>query len=605
MTDVLATSESLNAETTQVNETRTQESAAKGQDTPKKEYNNREEVIARLQILIGQPTEEVKDEVESLKQLYYKLRKHEIETEKAAFIEAGNAENEFVVEPDPLEEGLKILLNDFKAKKAAALEAKELRRRENLIHKQELLEEIRKIAEDPDNINKFFNEFQELSKQFKEITDIPPTHINELWKNFQKYTENFYDLLKINKELRDYDFKKNQEHKEALCNEAEELQNEKDVIAAFRRLQELHDEWRQTGPVAQAFREELWNRFKDASTNINKKHQQFFENIKETEAENERLKEELCQKIENFNLDELKSFQAWENKTKEVIALQEDWKKVGFAAKKINNLLFDRFRKACDNFFATKSEYFQEMKDQLSSNLDQKKALCAKAEELKESTDWKHTTDLMIALQKEWKKVGPVPRKYSDALWNRFIAACDYFFEQKEKHSANSRSAEQQNMDAKKDLIERLRKMAEEENGTSEFKDLQDAMAEWKNIGHVPFKEKDKLYKEYQRLLDILFQRFNKQGRKAHLDNFTANVGKLADGNHSQNTLYREREKLMRSFEHLKAELKTYENNVGFLSSSSKGGNALVKEMERKIEKLKEDMNIIAQKIDVIDENLK
>ncbi|MEG1903088.1 MAG: DUF349 domain-containing protein, partial [Bacteroidales bacterium] len=510
MTDVLATSESLNAENPQVNETRTQE-PAKTQEMPKKDYNNREEVIARLQILIGQSPEDVKEEVESLKQLYYKLRKHEIETAKAAFVEAGNAETDFTVEPDSLEEGLKTLLNDFKAKKAAALEAKEARRRENLALKQAVLEEIRKIADDSDNINKYYNEFQELSKRFREITDIPPTHVNELWKNFQKYTETFYDLLKINKELRDYDFKKNQEHKEALCTEAEALTTENDIIAAFRRLQELHEEWRQTGPVAPNMREELWNRFKDASTSINKRHQQFFENIKETEAENERQKEELCKKIEELNVADLKSFQAWENKTKEVIDLQEQWKKVGFASKKVNNLLFDRFRKACDEFFAAKSVYFQQMKDQLASNLELKRALCEKAEALKDSTDWKHTTDQLIALQKEWKKVGPVARKYSDMLWNRFIAACDYFFEQKEKNSSSSRSAETANLEAKKVLIEKLRAMSE--NQESQFKELQDIMAEWKNIGHVPFKEKDKIFKEYQGMLDILFARFNKQGR--------------------------------------------------------------------------------------------
>ncbi|MGL4292826.1 MAG: DUF349 domain-containing protein, partial [Bacteroidales bacterium] len=451
--------------------------------------------------------------------------------------------------------------------------------------------------------NKFYAEFQELSKKFREITDIPASAINDTWKNFQKYTESFYDLLKINKELRDYDFKKNQDHKEAICTEAEALAQSEDIVAAFRRLQELHEEWRQTGPVAANLREELWNRFKDASTTINKRHQQFFENIKETEAENEQRKEELCKKIEDIQLDELKSFQAWETKTKEVIEFQNEWKKTGFASKKINNLLFERFRKACDNFFAVKSEYFQNMKDQLSVNLEQKRVLCEKAEALKDSTDWKHTTDLLIALQKEWKKIGPVARKHSDILWKRFISACDYFFEQKEKHSSNSRSAEQNNLDAKKELIQKLQLMIE--NKESQFKDLQDIMSQWKNIGHVPFKEKDKIYKEYQGLLDQLFQRFNKQGRKAQIENFTASMEKLADGNQSQNALYHEREKLMRAFEHLKTELKTYENNVGFLTSSSKSGNVLVKEMERKIEKIKEDMQVIAKKIDVIDENLK
>lgn len=598
MTDVLATSESLNAGKTQLNETRTQE-PAKAQGMPKN-YNNREEVIARLQIIVGESPEEVKDEVESLKQLYYRLRKQEIEAAKAAFVEAGNAEADFVVEPDTLEEPLKTLLNDFKLKKAAAIEAKERRRRENLAIKQELLEELRKIADDSDNINKYYNEFHELSKRFREITDIPASHVNELWKDFQKYTEQFYDLLKINKELRDYDFKKNQEHKEMLCAEAEALTTSEDVIAAFRRLQELHEEWRQTGPVAPQMREELWNRFKNASTTINKRHQHFFENIKETEADNERKKEEICKKIEAFNLADLKSFQAWENKTKEVLELQEEWKKIGFASKKVNNQLFERFRKMCDTFFAEKAEYFQHMKEQLSTNLEQKRALCEKAESLKDSTDWKHTTDQLITLQKEWKKVGPVARKYSDVLWNRFIGACDYFFEQKEKNTSSTRSAEAANLDAKKALIEKLKGLIE--SGNSQFKELQEVMNEWKNIGHVPFKEKDKIFKEYQGLLDVLFQRVNKQGKKAHMDHF---AGKIADGHQSQNALYREREKLMRTFEHLKTELKTYENNVGFLSSSSKGGNALVKEMERKIEKIKDDMNTIAQKVDVIDMNLK
>lgn len=598
MTDVLATSESLNAGKTQLNETRTQE-PAKAQGMPKN-YNNREEVIARLQIIVGESPEEVKDEVESLKQLYYRLRKQEIEAAKAAFVEAGNAEADFVVEPDTLEEPLKTLLNDFKLKKAAAIEAKERRRRENLAIKQELLEELRKIADDSDNINKYYNEFHELSKRFREITDIPASHVNELWKDFQKYTEQFYDLLKINKELRDYDFKKNQEHKEMLCAEAEALTTSEDVIAAFRRLQELHEEWRQTGPVAPQMREELWNRFKNASTTINKRHQHFFENIKETEADNERKKEEICKKIEAFNLADLKSFQAWENKTKEVLELQEEWKKIGFASKKVNNQLFERFRKMCDTFFAEKAEYFQHMKEQLSTNLEQKRALCEKAESLKDSTDWKHTTDQLITLQKEWKKVGPVARKYSDVLWNRFIGACDYFFEQKEKNTSSTRSAEAANLDAKKALIEKLKGLIE--SGNSQFKELQEVMNEWKNIGHVPFKEKDKIFKEYQGLLDVLFQRVNKQGKKAHMDHF---AGKIADGHQSQNALYREREKLMRTFEHLKTELKTYENNVGFLSSSSKGGKALVKEMERKIEKIKDDMNTIAQKVDVIDMNLK
>jgi hypothetical protein len=595
MTDVSATSAPLPI-SQQPDEPRVQQ-PAESQEMPKREYNNREEIIARLQIVVGESPEEAKEEVELLKQLYYKLRKSEVEAARAAFVADGGDEAAFVAEPDTLEAPLKTLLNDFKAKKAAALEARELRRRENLAIKQGLLEEIRKIADDTDNINKYYNEFHDLSKRFREINDIPPAYVNDLWKDFQKYTEKFYDQLKINKELRDYDFKKNQERKEELCAEAEALADEADVVGAFRRLQELHEEWRQTGPVAPQVRESLWSRFKEASTVINKKHQGFYENIKEAEAENERLKDEICQKIEAIDLDALKTFQAWDNKTKEVIAMQEEWRKIGLASKRANAQLFERFRKMCDNFFARKAAYFAVMKDELAANLERKRELCEKAEALKDSTDWRHTTDLFVALQKEWKTVGPVARKYSDALWTRFIAACDYFFAQKEKNFVDTRSVESVNLAAKRELIAKLKEL--QESADAKLKDVQEVMAKWKEIGHVPFKEKDKVFKEYQGLLDVLFKRFNKQGRKARLDSFASSVGK------NENSLLRDRERLMRQFEHLKNELKNYENNIGFLSASSKGGNALVKDMERKMAKLKEEMELLAKKIDIIDEKMK
>lgn len=595
MTDVSATSAPLPI-SQQPDEPRVQQ-PAESQEMPKREYNNREEIIARLQIVVGESPEEAKEEVELLKQLYYKLRKSEVEAARAAFVADGGDEAAFVAEPDTLEAPLKTLLNDFKAKKAAALEARELRRRENLAIKQGLLEEIRKIADDTDNINKYYNEFHDLSKRFREINDIPPAYVNDLWKDFQKYTEKFYDQLKINKELRDYDFKKNQERKEELCAEAEALADEADVVGAFRRLQELHEEWRQTGPVAPQVRESLWSRFKEASTVINKKHQGFYENIKEAEAENERLKDEICQKIEAIDLDALKTFQAWDNKTKEVIAMQEEWRKIGLASKRVNSQLFERFRKMCDNFFARKAAYFAVMKDELAANLERKRELCEKAEALKDSTDWRHTTDLFVALQKEWKTVGPVARKYSDALWTRFIAACDYFFAQKEKNFVDTRSVESVNLAAKRELIAKLKEL--QESADAKLKDVQEVMAKWKEIGHVPFKEKDKVFKEYQGLLDVLFKRFNKQGRKARLDSFASSVGK------NENSLLRDRERLMRQFEHLKNELKNYENNIGFLSASSKGGNALVKDMERKMAKLKEEMELLAKKIDIIDEKMK
>lgn len=604
MTDALDTKASLTPEQSVTAESHDQHPETT-QDTRKKNFNNRADLIAALEEIVGQPVDQIKDEVDILKQLYYKLRKSEIEAAKAAFIESGKPVEDFVVEVDPLEETLKDLLNTFKARKAALQEERQRVREEHLAEKKAILERLKAIVEDTDTINKHYTEFIELQGKFRDINDIPPQEVNALWKSYQNYTEVFYDLLKINKELRDYDFKKNLERKEALCESAEALVEEHDVVNAFRKLQDLHDEWRHVGPVAANLREEIWTRFKNASTLINKRHQQFFESIKAQEAQNEAAKVAICENIEGFDLKALTSFNAWENKTKEVIALQEEWKKLGFASKKVNNVLFERFRKSCDLFFKEKAEYFHSMKDQQQQNLEKKKALCEKVEALKDSTDWFHTADQLVAIQKEWKTIGAVPRKYSDVVWKRFIAACDYFFEQKEKHTANTRNQENENLAKKRDILARLHAIAEAPADDAQNKEVRDLMNQWNNTGFVPFKEKDKMYKEYQEVLDELFKRLNMKGNKARLDNFAANVSRMADTDKSQHSLYREREKLMRNFEHIKSEVKTYENNMGFLNLSSKGGSGLIKEMERKVEKLKEEMLMIAEKIDLIDEKLK
>lgn len=565
---------------------------------------SREEIVARVKELVDQPIESVKDEIDLLKQNYYKLRKSEVEEARRKFEEETGDASGFAPEPDEWEETLKGLLNVFKEKKAKLLEQQEKVKEENLLRKKSILEEIKKITEDSDNINKYYNDFQQLQQTFKEITNIPASAVNDLWKNYQLYVERFYDLLKINKELRDYDFKKNLDLKLAICESAEALSENEDIVIAFKSLQVLHDEWRSIGPVAKELREDLWNRFKAASTVINKAHQQHFETLKADEQQNENAKLAICAEIEAIDMSALKSFSAWDEKTKDIIALQERWKGIGFASRKVNNVLFERFRKTCDEFFKQKAEYFKRVKDEMALNLEKKKALCEKAEALKDSTDWKNTTDQMIAIQKEWKTIGPVSKKYSDVVWTRFIAACDYFFEQKNKQTASQRQVEQENLLLKKSVIEKLELLDEAMAPAEAIAFVRTLMAEWNQIGHVPFKEKDKIYKSYQAALDKHFKRLNMNETRNRMNSFTTTVQQMASSDQAQNKLYRERERLMRTYDHIKAELQTYENNMGFLNISSKSGGGMLKEMERKIQKLKDEMQLIAQKIELIDENL-
>ncbi|BCI64783.1 DUF349 domain-containing protein [Coprobacter secundus] len=565
----------------------------------------RQEIVDQIKSLVQRPVDEVKDEIDSLKQSYYKLRKAEIEAARKQFEENKDVEDEvFTPEADELEEILKSLLNTFKEKKAAFAEEQERIKEVNLVRKKEILDEIKALTEDSDNINKRYNDFQQLQQSFKEITNIPASAVNDLWKSYQLYVERFYDLLKINKELRDYDFKKNLDQKIALCEAAEALSENEDIIGAFKSLQALHEEWKGIGPVAKELRDELWNRFKAASSVINKRHQQHFESLKEGEQKNEEAKTALCVEIESINTDDLKSFNAWDEKTKEIIALQEQWKTIGFASRKVNNQLFERFRKSCDEFFRKKAEYFKAVKDEMARNLEKKKALCEKAEALKESTEWKSTTDTLIAIQKEWKTIGPVAKKYSDAVWKRFISACDYFFEQKAKQTSSQRQVELENLNQKKEIIAKLNAIDENMETAEATARVRELMAEWNKIGFVPFKEKDKIYKEYQSVLDKHFTRLNMQENRNRLMSYTSTVQQLASSDQAQNKLYREREKLVHNYERLKAELHTYENNMGFLNISSKSGNSMLKEMERKMQQLKDQMQLIIQKIELIDENL-
>lgn len=565
---------------------------------------SKEEILNRLTELVEASVETARGEVESLKQAYYKIHRNEVDELKKTFLDNEGEEKDFVAPEDETESKMKELLAAYKEKRAAIVAEEERVKAANYALKLQLIDQLKTLTESQEDFNKLYNDFKDIQQKWKEVKAVPQEHVNELWKNYQTYSEKFYDIIKINNQFRDYDFKKNMELKTAICETVEKLKAEADVVSAFHQLQKLHQQWREIGPVAKELREELWSRFKDASTVINKRHQEHFEGLKAKEQENLEAKTAICEEIEAIDFATLKTFKDWEEKNKVVIALQDKWKTIGFAPKKSNVKIFERFRAACDVYFNNKSEYYKSVKEEMEKNLDLKKALCEKAEALKDSTDWKDATDKMIALQKEWKTIGSVARKHSDVIWKRFITACDHFFENKNKNVSSQKSVEQTNLAAKKALIEKISAIGETLAHNEALAELKALMAEWNTIGHVPFKEKDKIYKEYHDIVDKQFDRLKVDQGERRMQSFRSNVNDMAGGERGKGKLYGEREKLMRMFERMKSELQTYENNIGFLSVASKGGGGLVKEMERKIEKLKEEMALTVKKIDTIDENL-
>ena len=565
--------------------------------------STKEEVLLRLKEVAQDAENANKQELDGLKQTFYKIHNAEIEAAKKTFVENGGAEEEFIAQPSGVEEEFKSLMAAIKEKRSALAAEIEKQKEENLQVKLSIIEELKELVESPDDANKSYNEFKKLQQQWNEVKLVPQAKVNELWKNYQLYVEKFYDILKLNNEFREYDFKKNLEIKTHLCEAAEKLADEQDVVSAFHQLQKLHQEFRDTGPVAKELRDEIWNRFKAASTAVNRRHQQHFEALKESEQHNLDQKTVICEIVEAIEFDQLKTFAAWETKTQEVIALQNKWKTIGFAPHKMNVKIFERFRKACDEFFKKKGEFFKLLKEGMNANLEKKKALCEKAESLKDSTEWKETAEILTKLQKEWKTIGPVSKKYSDAVWKRFITACDYFFEQKGKATSSQRSVEQENLEKKKAIIARLTAIDETTDADEASKEVRELMKEWNGIGHVPFKEKDRLYKQYHGLIDQLFDRFNISASNKKLSNFKSSIGNIQSG--GSQSLYREREKLVRTYENMKNELQTYENNLGFLTTSSKKGNSLLTEINRKVEKLKSDLELVLQKIKVIDESIK
>ncbi|MBO5382605.1 MAG: DUF349 domain-containing protein [Bacteroides sp.] len=560
------------------------------------------QVVEKLRLLALSEDEISRAEVEALKQAFYKIHSAEVEAARRAFVEGGGDAEQFQQPKDELEEAFKQAMAVVKEKRSEANAELEKQKELNLQIKMSIIEELKELLESPEDANKNYVEFKKLQQQWNETRLVPPTKINELWKNYQVCVEKFYDLLKLNSEFREYDFKKNLEIKQHLCQAAEKLAEESDVISAFHQLQKLHQEFRETGPVAKELRDEIWSRFKAASTVVNRRHQQHFEALKEQEQQNLDQKTVICEIIEAIDYDELTSFAAWDDRTQEVLALQAKWKTIGFAPQKMNVKIFERFRSACDDFFARKTAFFKTLKNGLNENLEKKRQLCERAEALKDSTDWKATADELVKLQKEWKTIGPVPKKQSDAIWQRFITACDYFFAQKNKATSSQRSVEHENLDKKRQVIKQLETLCDETETDETVQQVRELMKQWNAIGHVPFKEKDKLHKAYRSLVDKLFDRFNMQASTKKLSHYKSSIGNIQAG--GAQALYREREKLVRQADNLKAELQTYENNLGFLTASSKKGNSLLTELNRKVEKLKADIELVKQKLKVIDEQI-
>lgn len=570
--------------------------------TPTPQIATKQEIVNKLKALAEKVEESSRSEVDSLKQAFYKLHRAEVEEQKKEFLENGGVESEFIPSEDEIESQVKELLNVIKEKKANLTAEEERQREANYALKLQLIDQLKALINSQEDFNKLYNEFKSIQAKWKETKQVPQEHAKELWKEYQLYTEQFYDIIKINNQFRDYDFKKNLELKTALCETVERLDEEPDVISAFHQLQKLHGQWREIGPVAKEIREDIWNRFKAASSIINKKHQAHFDKLKEREQENLEEKTAICEQIEAIDYDSLKSFKDWDSKTKEIIGLQDKWKTIGYAPKRQNIKIFERFRAACDFYFSKKAAFYKSIKEDMERNMEQKKVLCEKAEQLKDSTDWKKATEQFIALQNEWKTIGPVARKYSDTIWKRFITACDYFFEQKNKVFASHKSEEQENLTAKKELIDKIINLDVTTNTSEALETLKEYIAEWNAIGFVPFKEKDKIYKVFHAEVDKKFEALNIDRGERKIQQFRSNLSGL--GEQGRGKILNERDRLMRTYERMKNELQTYENNIGFLSISSKGGGGLVKEMEHKIEKLKKDMELVVQKINAIDENL-
>jgi len=564
----------------------------------RKQYQNKKEVLARAREIAQGEEAPQKEEVDYLKTAFYKLHIAEREARLKEYIDGGGDPEAYQILPDEDEEAFKAEMGIIKERRQKLFKEQEQEKQENLQRKLDIIEKIKAMVTSPEEANKSYKEFKALQDEWKEIKNVPAEKANELWRNYQLYVEQFYDLLKLNSEAREYDFKKNLELKTKLCEAAEKLAEETEIISAFHQLQKLHQEFREIGPVAKELREEIWTRFKAASTVINKRHQQHFEELRAKEEDNLARKTVLCEKVEAIAAEENKGSADWERHTKEIIALQTEWKTIGFAPQKMNVKIFERFRAACDDFFGRKAEYFKGLKENFKENADRKRALVEKAKALQDSTDWKSTSDKLINMQKEWKTIGMVPKKLGDQLREEFYTACNKFFEARNAAGVVGRGVEHANLEKKRGIIEQLKAVAEE-TGDGLQEKVQKLVEEYQSIGHVPFKEKDKLYADYHAVIDKLYNDLNISVAKRRLNKFKDGLKQVAE--RGENALDNERARLMRQYEQLKAEVQTYENNLGFLNASSKKGNSLIDEMNRKVQKLKDEVLLVRDKIKAID----
>ena len=565
-------------------------------------FKTKDEVVARVQEIAQSGEAGDRAELNLLKQLFYKFHNAEVQEAFKAFVEAGGEEDKFMPEIDTAEPVFREAMQAIRERRAAIQETLEKQKQDNLKRKLEILERIQQLASTPEEANKNFDEFKALQTEWKEIKAVPAERATELWKNYQLYVEQYYDLLKLGHELRDYDFKKNLETKMRLIQQAEALAENPDVLQAFNQLQTLHQEWKETGPVAKEIREDVWAKFKEASTIINKKHQAYFDAIKAREEENLTKKTALCEQLEAFDTENLKSFADWDGITQKIKELQAEWKTIGFAPQKMNTAIFERFRQGCDAFFEKKNAFFKDLKEELNTNLAKKKELVEKAEALMESTDWRSTGDILINLQKQWKDIGTVPRKYSEDLWKRFTSACDHFFEARQAATADVRNEEKANKEQKLGIIDQLKQLAETE-GENVIQQVKELQQKWSEVGHVPFRDKEKLYKEYRELCDKIYDAYGVSQAKRRLNNFRKNLAEKVEN--AGGSLGSERQKMQRAYERMLAEIKTYENNIGFLNAGSKKGNSLVDAMNKKVEKLRSELDLLAQKIKAVDEQMR
>ncbi len=544
----------------------------------------------------------IKGNMEAIKHAFYRRLKNKNEELLHKFIEDGGKKEDFSPVINPLEEELREILNKFKEKRRFEIARAEEEKNENLNKKKKILEDIKALLDSEEDFSAKLPQLKKLQQEWREVGVVPASEVNSLWKNYQLYIENFYDNLKINNELRDYDFRKNLEAKVALCEQAEQLQEEKEILTAFRKLQALHEEWREIGPVSRENRESIWTRFKNASTVINKRHHDYFDQLRNSELENLEKKKALCEKLESIDLTSFNTYKEWQAKADEIMAIQEEWKSIGFAPKKDNVTIYERFRTACDNFFKAKNSYYKNAKEQAVVNLNKKIALCEKAESLKDSTDWKQTTDILVQLQKEWKTIGAVPKKQSDVVWNRFVSACDYFFEQKNLQTKSLKDEQEENLKKKKELIEKINSLEIGADTNKSYADLKALIAEWNEVGHVPYKEKDKLYKAYKTAIDAQFDKLNLDQASRRMNVFMSNLQELK-GKGQEKAFYAEHRKLLRQYETLNHEISTYENNIAFFSSSSKGVSGMVKELELKINKMKKERQLLMDQIKLMEKS--